>query len=78
MYMYLYLHACALIYICDPIWEKVHFRAKIENGVTGTVRKRVTCTIRQRKPHLYSVFLSRVMRVSVIALGYASFGEIMH
>ena len=31
---------------CDPLWEKVHFRAKIRNCVMHTVRTRVTLALR--------------------------------
>ena len=64
-------------YICDPLWEKLQFHANILNKVTGTVQKRVMCTIWRRKLRLRSIFLSRVMSASVLILGYMSFCEIM-
>ena len=61
--------------VCDLLWEKVHFRAKIRNCVMHTVRTRVTLALRWRKPCVRSVFLSRVINESVVAPGYALFLE---
>ena len=62
--------------ICDPLWEKGYFRAKIQNCVTHTIRKRYACCIRWRKPHVRRPFRSSTIRLNVRTLTRALFREI--
>ena len=62
--------------ICDPLWEKGYFRAKIRNCVTHTIRKRYACCIRWRKPHVRRPFRSSTIRLNVRTLTRALFRDI--
>ena len=62
--------------ICDPLWEKGYFRAKIRNCVKHTIRKRYACCIRWRKPHVRRPFRSSTIRLNVRTLTRALFREI--
>ena len=64
------------IYICDPLWEKVQFGAKIQNCVTRIVRKRNARCIQRRKPHLRNCFRSSAVRNNARALPCALFRDI--
>ena len=61
---------------CDPLWEKGYFPAKIRNCVTHTIRKRYSCCIRWRKPHVRRPFRSSTIRLNVRTPMRALFREI--